>query len=442
MENNIRFVLKPEYQEEIFTQLLDQYDKRFLDGKLCLKYNTIYHYRNNRIRSISSSMFDQIIWLLQPKIKDLLNNIVTLHDYNLKVHQTLDEGRELRKKQIIQIKESIPLVSEIFSSTSIDFERWFVSYIKLSFSGVRIYEEIVVEGDKIVACYSNYSKSVKKNFIQSFPRKIFVDEDFQYFFGLWVGDRIGKGRFGVVNKNKIINLETSRYLKKLHQEPIFDLHMHEKASYPELDFPIHKIYVQKSTPIKGSAVWVYSQNATLFTFFDYLAKDLDYILSLLPNKAIFFAGLFDAEGNVNLQDNCLKWACKDLKKVSIYEKHLRDLNLFKRYDGTCLICPDPVRFDALIFPYVKHLDKRKDFDFMLFRSEELPSRYYGILETIEKHQAMAQKNLAKALNRVKIYGVLGILEKHGYIITQGYPYKIFLTEKGFKELESGGKDKK
>ena len=71
----------------------------------------------------------------------------------------------------------------------------------------------------------------------------------------------------------------------------------------------------------------------MFSFFDYLYKNLDKVLNLIPNKYIFFAGLFDAEGNVFLEDGCLRWSCLDQEKVEIYKKHLKELNLFDRYDG-------------------------------------------------------------------------------------------------------------
>ena len=41
----------------------------------------------------------------------------------------------------------------------------------------------------------------------------------------------------------------------------------------------------------------------------------------------------------------------------------------------------------------------------------------------------------------KIYGQLSVLEKHSFIEKKGYPYRIFLTQKGSKELGLGGKDK-
>ena len=117
------------------------------------------------------------------------------------------------------------------------------------------------------------------------------------------------------------------------------------------------------------------------------------------------------------------------------------MGLFDRYDGACLVCKNVQLFDTLIFPHVKHSSKVRDFDFMMFRSEILNPRYFRILETLGSCNGSSQKKLAKALNREKIYGQLTVLENHGYIQKNGYPYRIFLTEKGLKELESGGKDK-
>ncbi len=441
MEKTIRVKLKPEYQNKLFTQLLNQYGIQYLMKRFRVTHSVIYHYQNNLVGSISSDRLDLILHMLQPPLKEVLNNVISLYDGQAVIDENLLRGRDARRKCLLKLREEIPIVRSLFSLETINFEKWFFSYIQLSFRGIRTYELMSIDEDKFsMRCFS-YSKSVKKEFIHIFPRFISVDEYFQYFFGLWVGDRIGSGRFGVVNKNRTLNFETASYLKKIYQEPIFDLHVHKDVPIPQLDFPIDSIYIQNTDhQIKGWAVWVYSPNGTLFRFFDYLTQDLDVVLSLLPQREIFFAGLFDAEGNVNIQNHCLKWACMDSTKIPIYEKYLKEWDLFDRYDGCCLITRNILAFDKFIFPYIKHSQKRKDFDFMLFRNNLLPLCFKKVLILVGKLEGSTQNELAKALNRDKIYAQLRILELHGYIEKRGYPYKVFLTIKGLKELESGGKD--
>src|SRR3989338_6961666 len=95
--------------------------------------------------------------------KDFSKNILKVYNREDSVKQILRRGAEIRRNKIKLWKNEIPLVENIIK---------------------------------------------KKTFINYLPAEIPLDNDFQYFFGLWCGDRLGRGRFGIANKNKEINFYT------------------------------------------------------------------------------------------------------------------------------------------------------------------------------------------------------------------------------------------
>lgn len=257
---------------------------------------------------------------------------------------------------------------------------------------------------------------------------------------MWCGDRVGEGRFGVVNKEKSINLATKTYLSSLYQKSVSILHVNKGINVPDLDY-VDGIYINKSeTKIKGYSIWVYSKNAILFTFFDYLRKHLNQLIELLPHKNIFFAGLFDAEGNVFLEDSCFRWACKNKYLTKIYIKYLKQMNLFKRYDGGNLVCNNPKDFSVLILPYLRHPKKINDSRLACFGKGKLNNKFISILNVIKENNGYEMTKIAKALKKAKVYAQIAFLRRLNYVQCQGYPNKVFITEKGMAALSHGGKD--
>ena len=90
----------------------------------------------------------------------------------------------------------------------------------------------------------------------------------------------------------------------------------------------------------GWVLSVHSNNGVFASFFHYLQKDLVKFLELSNYKEAFFAGLFDAEGNVSLYNKSFRWACKNKDLVKIYTQYLKKLGLYNKYDGCCLISYD------------------------------------------------------------------------------------------------------
>ena len=149
-----------------------------------------------------------------------------------------------------------------------------------------------------------------------------------------------------------------------------------------------------------------------------------------------FAGLFDAEGNVFLEDGCFRWSCLNLRNVEIYKKHLMQLGLFHRYDGCNLITYNMEVFTQEILPYLKHPDKINKTNLLCHKKGRLDKRFLGILKAIHGHQGATIKTLAKLLKKVKVYAQMRFLERLNYIEYKNYPKQIFITQKGLKELRA------
>lgn len=443
-ENNytdIRIKLNPDFKGDIFTRLLKSHGWERLEKELKISRSMLYHYKNNRINNISLKQLLRCISLLNLDIEEVKDKIEGIFSRREQIGKCLVLGANKRHNQLRVYKKEIPKLEELVNNNMINFEKWFDKYIKLINFGSRQIISINRTKNKIILRYSSYSLSKRKIFENAFPRKIKIDEEFEYFFGLWCGDRVGKGRFGVVNKEKAINLVTKKYLLNLYQKSVSILHVNEGIKVPDLDY-VDGIYINHAkTKIKGYSISVYSKNAILFTFFDYLRKHLNQLMELLPHKNIFFTGLFDAEGNVFLEDGCFRWACKNVYLTNIYIKYLKKMNLFKRYDGSNLVCNNSNDFSILILPYLKHPKKINDARLICFGKGKLNNKFISVLNAIRENNGYQMTKIAKALKKVKVYAQIRFLQRLNYVQCQGYPKKVFITEKGMAALSHGGKDK-
>src|SRR3989344_7753687 len=385
-----RYSLRHEFVKRIFNDLF--YAVGNSHGKVTkvadlleIPRQNASHYLYGRINSFPESLIKNIQNILNISNWELKQNTVYIQSGKDIRDSILSKGREIRKNQLKEWKLDIPKIEELFDDNYILIKKWFDKYIKLINFGSREFIQITENKDKIKLVYTNYSKSQKKIFVNYLPSKIKIDEDFQYFFGLWCGDRIGRGRFGVVNKNKDINLFVVDYLKKLHQIPNLIVYYSSLIKKPEFDYKVDGFYEIKKSKYKGYAIQVGIKNRIMYSFFDYLYKNLMIVISLLPNKNIFFAGLFDAEGNVFLEDSCFRWSCLDEEKVKIYIKHLKELNLFDRYDGCNLISYNKEIFTKEILPYLKHSAKINKSNLVCYKTGKLENRFLEILNLIKNN---------------------------------------------------------
>ncbi|MBI3036271.1 hypothetical protein HYY73_00725 [Candidatus Woesearchaeota archaeon] len=435
-KKDTRVVLKPEFQRELFTKLLKTYARMKLAKLIGISSAMLYHYKNLRVRNISLATLERGAMLLEIEMNKIEGYILNTYSFKESVQDIMKEGSAKRHQLLKDFRNEIPKISEIASNGQLDVEKWFLAYKKLIDFGARQFTKIREKGNRLLLEYTNFANGKQKAFKTVLPRKIEVDRDFLYFFGLWLGDKAGGGRIGVVNKEPKINFETSKLLQKYRQTPFFELYVDRNVEIPKT------IKVDKITKkgLTGWAISVYSVNSIFKRFFEYLEANLDEFLNLMPNKAVVFAGLFDAEGNILLEDKCFRWACKDKVKIEIYKKHLFEMGLYRRFDGGNLVGYDLNKFRSLVFPHLRHPKKINACNLLFFKQGNLEDRFMRILEFIQARPGQTNREVAKALKRAKRSSQLKFLEYLDLIKMTDYPKRMFITEKGLASLSQGGKD--
>lgn len=431
-----RVVLNPNFKKNLFTSLLKNYGRHKLANKLNISSSMLYHYKNNRVSNLSMLQFKRCLKLASidfSQVEPFVEKTFSLKERTTKI---LKQGQDKRHMQLKNFREDIPAVDKFVSNNSLNFKIWFDSYLKLLEVGPRKVISVQEKGNVLTIAYSNYVKGKNKEYKVHIPQQIDMNDDFCHFFGLWCGDRTGGGRIGVVNKEKEINKFTIHYLQKLYQHPrTVILKSSRVKKLPALDIEFDSIQEVKGMP--GTFVpMVFAINGILKQFFFYLDAHLGQFLELVPNRNAFFAGLFDAEGNVFLEDRCFRWACKDTRKVEIYSGHLTQMGLFRRYDGSNLVCYNKYDFGRSILPYLKHPQKINDTRLVCFGKGKLNERFLNILNTVKANNGSEIKILAKALKRVKLHAQVKVLERLGYVESIGYPKKIYITSRGLAERKS------
>lgn len=400
----------------------------------------VYHYRNNRVKNMPMRSAERLCQALHISKEELERNVLKTFSQKKKIERILNEGQQVRLNNIKNIKEEIPSIQEVMKNTHFDVESWFEKYHKLAkIAGMRKDFKYKKDEKNIIISYQNYNGKELNHYTTTIPRKIPINTSFIYFFGLWVGDHCGGGRIGVANKEIAINLLTKEYLVLLGQKVVFDLIVHHTIKIPTLPIPIRKTFINTHEPVRGWCVMAYAANGLLKRFFDLLYQELSYVLERLPHKEIFFAGLFDAEGNVSLKDELFRWACKNKRNKELFIRELKKMNLFHRYDGGNIVCTDKTLFVKII-PYIHHPEKRERIRLIYKGRGKLPKNFLKVLHYVSGKPGKTNKEIAQALKRAKRSSQLRFLKNKGFIVRKGYPYQHYITSKGVAALRHGGKD--
>jgi hypothetical protein len=438
-DNDELTLVRKDFKNSVFVKLLKKYNCSFLASKLQVSHGTIYRYKNKSNVPIPISLFKKCMILLDINLDELDKNVIKIFKPKEIRYKCLGIGRNIRKQQLKEWKNMLPHVEDLIEGNYLNLEKWFKSYLKLINFGARKIVDIKYEKNIFIVNHKNYARGKQKDFTVVLPRKIKVDDDFQYFFGLWCGDRVGGGRIGTVNKAFELNRFTADYLKNnLYQNPLFVVLKSSNISkLPNFDFKIDSVQEVKGMP-GDWALCVWSVNGFLKSFFNHLYKNLDDVLNVLPDKNIFFAGLFDAEGNIFLEDSCFRWSCKNPEKVEIYKKYLRKYDLFNRYDGSSLITNNVNVFLKLIFPYLKHKEKINKSQLISTGKGYLDKKFRNILSIININQGKTVIETAKIMERKKLWPQVRFLEKYKYVKCKGYPKHVYMTCKGINELRREG----
>ncbi|HUS49017.1 MAG TPA: hypothetical protein VMZ91_02575 [Candidatus Paceibacterota bacterium] len=430
-KDNRMIKLNPSFQRELFTRVIRKYKDSFKASEV-LKFpaSSIRAYKNLYFKSIPRRIIQDLIKHRIMNSSELDKNILSYFNKKDQIRSSLNKGRELRKNHFKKLKEKIPSLREIISSNKIDVLKWFKSYQHLLNTPFRKLN-VQYEKDYFILTYKNFAKKEFREFSVKIPNSFSLDEDFIYFFGLWCGDRSGGKRFGVCNKNNEILNFTEKFLKQQYQNIEKILTISKGVKEPKLNYD-KKFVINHDK--KGWVLSIHSNNGILSSFFYYLQSQLDFFLLDIQKKEIFFAGLFDAEGNVSLYNKSFRWACKNNSLIKIYSKHLKDMGLFERYDGNCLISYNLSDFYKQIFPYLKHKDKLNKTLFLCTGKGNLPVEHLKILTHLKKEPKKTAQEIAKALKKNKIYSELRLLTDFGFISSNGYPHRFEIALKGIKSL--------
>ncbi len=424
------YKFKPSFQKLLFDKIIKAYGSSLKAQKILkIPASSIRGYKNLYFNTLPEELSQKIVELKLVSQEEIDNNILEKLFKEDLIEKTFNIGRRIRKEKLLKFHNEIPLLNEIFNNDNLDVLIWFNKYKQLLNSGFR---KVSVEScpDYLKLSYSNFNGSGFKEFTVNLPQKFKVDEEFSYFFGLWCGDRVGGKRFGICNKNKEILDFTENFLAKNFQNSEKILFISKGVDEPKVLFD--KKFILNNHK-KGWVLTVHSNNGVLSSFFHYLQKNLGAFLTLNKHNEAFFAGLFDAEGNVSLHNKSFRWACKNLKLVKIYSKFLKNMKLFNRYDGDCLISYNRLEFFDKILPHMRHNPKMDLTKFMI-NGHPLPPEYLLILEYLRNNPKSSQKLIAKALKKTKIYSELKLLDNFGFISSSGHPLEFKITPKGLNKL--------
>lgn len=433
-KNDLMYQLKPLFFKKIFEHLSSKFKtQRGASKILQIPYITFRYYKNGKILSIPKGLIKKIIRTGVISEIDIKNNLLANYTRKELNEKSLNNGREIRKNQLKKWRAEIPKISKILSESFLDFEKWFLAYKKLIDFGVRKFNYVKLKKDFIEISYKTHSNKSKKEFVVRLPRKIYLDKEFLYFFGLWVGDKAGGGRFGIMNKEqKLVNF-TKHYLVRLFQSPEVVLYIGKNSELPNNE-KFNKI-VRINHKKRGYAFSTHAINGVLVSFFDYLESNLNEFLNTIKEPNIFFSGLFDAEGNVSLEDSCFRWSCENKFLIPIFKEHLERLSLFKRYDGANFVSYNKEAFSNLILPYIIHPKKINNSHIVCFGKGILEKRFIEILRLIKEKPGITNKELSKLLKRRKSYAQVKVLEKLGYIYSKNYPKQLFINKQNIVNLQ-------
>ena len=433
-KNDLMFEIESSFLKKLFEKLRLKFgNSRKASNFLKIPHSTFRAYKNGYASSLPNETLKKIMETKIISKEEIEKNVKHRFYRKEQIKKAMDKGNKIRIEKLKKWKQEIPPLKEILKYNHLDFERWFLAYKKLIDFGPREFNYVKIKKDYVEVSYTTHSHKLKKEFVLKFPRKIFINEDFLYFFGLWVGDKSGGKRIGIVNKEREILSFAEEYLKKLYQNTEVYLYIGIKEKIPN-NYKYDKIFWIKQ---KGNGVSfsIHAINGILTSFFYYLQSNLNQFLYNVENFNIFFAGLFDAEGNISLEDTCFRWSCKDEYLKQIFKIHLKRLDLFKRDDGVNLVTYNKNIFKDKILPYIIHPKKINNSNLIYYKKGKLERRFMDILEFILKNPGVTNKELAKALKKKKLYAQVKVLERLGYTHSKNYPKQIFINKQKLHKLQ-------
>ncbi len=460
--------LKPEFQRKLFTFLLKKYSRFELSKLLKRAPSILYHYKNCRVKNLSSSVVNKSIKLSNLSEEELKHNTIRNYYAEDERKKIFNLGINLRRVYLkkhfkfnIKLKDFIEKENkEIYINTKKWLEKtdW-INKIKGQNGIVRNIEEPKFRDGNIILEYEAYTKSTKsiEKFINIMPIKIKVDKDFLYFLGLRYGDGTNGARIGVVNKNFDLIKNTSDYLKKLFPNSKLQgaINIHKKINNKTLkNLKIRMnnivdnltIYDLSKYDVKGDYVlYVFIVNEFFNKIYNSLINELNFFFKNLSfrQKGAFLAGFFDAEGNVNKLDKNFRWSQKIKVKVSFIKDLLENEGYHARYDGCNFIIghrkefwkSDLELFKKQVLPFIKHPERRKE-AIELLNGYYVRDCYKGVVRIVKDNPGANNDKIFSIIKRKRNHRELKALTEAGFLIRNrnrvDESFKYHVTGKGLK----------
>jgi len=275
----------------------------------------------------------------------------------------------------------------------VDVFRWIdkIRYVERlqSMRGIAQLIDMDVSRDTLTLKYKVFVKASSKFALHTsvLPRFFTLGDDAMYFLGLWSGDGAGGGRVGVVNKNPSLLAKSVDSLRKSFRQPqdllvgnamsAYGLNDARRREQENLlrEMGVRQINHTVNKNCYRSPVFSVSvHNGLLRRLLDFLRENFHEVFSgaSVEARGKFYAGLFDAEGNVNFnlkeREFNFRWATKDPRFADFLMRWLREDGFYlPHYDGANVKvgCRKKTRlmefqrFESLIFPYLVHPGKRR-----------------------------------------------------------------------------------
>jgi len=392
---------------------------RELISKLCVKYGS--QRKTAKVIDIDQSQLSRFLNGIQLSIlvSDLLKILKLVGKHNIIINR-IEPYNEYKMRSIAKAnawkKQPSVLFNDIVTENcgivSIDVLKW-LDKIKYGerlkrINGLARLENISVDKDVVIMKYRVFNKVTNSfvRYISILPTNFQFNTKTMYLFGLWAGDNTGGGRVGVCNKNWALLKKSSELLHQCFKQPQQLLIGNVMSA--ELDETAKQRYREQLRPIvgkvtftvnakcfKGPVLWISSHNALFKRLLDFLKCNLGDVFAEVSdvNRGAFYAGLFDAEGNVNngKKGISFRWSAMNQEFVETLMVWLKKDGFHPSYDGANIKigCRKKTRatdfqlFAKLIMPHIIHPQKRHAAQVLLDKTlrnsvENIPCRQ-GVL---------------------------------------------------------------
>lgn len=447
-DSNLKLILNPEFKKMIFKEVLDKYSPDKLALILNISRGMLYHYKNNRTKSVSLPIIEKVRRILNLNDEEIERNTINILTSKEVKDKGLIIGRELKSKRAkekftinLSVIDLLRKKDNLFTLSIVEWleKTDWINKIKSQSGVIRNVRDMQFFNDNIKIEYEAYKKG--KGFgkcISYLPKNIMLDNDFFYFLGLKFGDGTSGARVGIVNKDYFLIKHSFDFLKKLfpYSKIYLDACFYKKSNKLLIQNIVNKfssisnqidVYHRPNFP--GDYVFsVYTTNKIFSRIIYWLIENLNdlFKITTFEQKGAFLAGFFDAEGNVNKLDGNLRFSQKIERNVEIISKLLINEGYHIRYDLSNIVIgykkeynkPDLNLFKRQIFPFIISPTKKNEINDVM-NDYLVKEEYKKIVEIISKNPGINQREISLNLKSKKCHRKLSALLKARFIKKEG-----------------------